>query len=167
VTVALIWAQAANGVVGRGGTIPWRLPEDQANFRRLTTGRTVLMGRRTWDSLPPRFRPLPGRRNLVLTRDPDWRAEGAFPVHHLDEALDGTRAGATDELWVIGGSAVWDAALPVATRAVITELETPVDGDTFAPVLPQDFAEIDDTGWRPSSSGLLYRIRDFTRRSAQ
>ena len=80
-TVGLIWAQSTSGVIGRDGTIPWSLPEDMAHFKRLTMGHTVVMGRRTWESLPVRFRPLPGRRNVVVSRNPDYRAEGAEVVH--------------------------------------------------------------------------------------
>ena len=96
--VALIWAQSASGVIGRDGGIPWRVPEDMARFKELTMGHTVVMGRRTWESLPPRFRPLPGRRNVVVTRDADYRADGADVVTTIDEAVRDPRT------WVIGGS---------------------------------------------------------------
>src|SRR5205823_6188330 len=92
--IGLIWAQSANGVIGRDGVLPWHLPEDQQRFRRLTGGATVLMGRRTWESLPPRFRPLPGRRNLVLSRTPRQDVE-TFP--DLQSAL----AAVSGDLWVI------------------------------------------------------------------
>ena len=84
---SLIWAQSTSGVIGRDGGIPWRLPEDMARFKDLTMGHTVLMGRLTWESLPPKFRPLPGRRNVVLTRNPQYRADGADVITSLDEAL--------------------------------------------------------------------------------
>lgn len=155
--MALIWAQAANGVIGRDNAIPWRLPEDLANFRRLTTGQTVLMGRRTWESLPPRFRPLPQRRNLVLTRDPGARFPGAQAVRSVDEGVEV----AAGPLWVIGGATVYAAALPYATRAVVTELREPVPGDTFAPHLDARFRPVTDTGWQTSCSGLVYRISEF------
>ena len=83
-TVALIWGQASNGVIGADGTMPWDLPEDLARFRELTMGSAVIMGRRTWDTIPPRFRPLPGRRNIVVTRDPAWSADGAAVAHSID-----------------------------------------------------------------------------------
>ena len=83
----LIFARAANGVIGRNNALPWHLPEDLAHFKRLTLGCPVIMGRKTWDSLPPRFRPLPGRRNVVVTRQPDWQAEGVLRAHSLPEAL--------------------------------------------------------------------------------
>ncbi|HOW96069.1 MAG TPA: dihydrofolate reductase, partial [Mycolicibacterium fallax] len=97
-TLSLIWAQSVSGVIGRDGDIPWQLPEDMAHFKELTLGHPVLMGRATWESLPPRFRPLPGRRNLVLTRDRAYRAEGAEVLTELPADLDG---------WVIGGAQVY------------------------------------------------------------
>src|SRR5579875_1104132 len=107
--IGLIWAQAANGVIGRDNAIPWHIPADMARFRELTTGATMVMGRRTWESLPPRFRPLPGRRNVVLSRDQAWTAGGAEVVHDLETALRGD-----GDIWVMGGSAVYRAALPYA-----------------------------------------------------
>lgn len=154
-SVALIWAQAANGVVGRDGRIPWHIPEDLANFKRLTSGNAVLMGRRTWESLPPEFRPLPNRRNFVLSRNVGWSADGATVLHCIDDVL------AQSGLWVIGGAAVWGAALPHADRAVITELQADVQGDTFAPRLDDRFTQVDDTGWLTSRAGPIYRIREF------
>ena len=92
--ISLVAAVARNGVIGRGGTIPWRLPEDMAHFRELTMGHPVIMGRRTWESLPDRFRPLPGRRNVVVTRNPDWHADGAERAGSLEEALELLRGAA-------------------------------------------------------------------------
>ena len=96
-TVGLIWAQSTSGVIGRDGGIPWRLPEDQARFKELTLGHTVVMGRLTWESLPKKVRPLPGRRNVVLTRQADYMADGAEVMTTLEDALT------DDETWVIGG----------------------------------------------------------------
>ena len=95
-TLSLIWAQARNGVIGADGALPWRLPEDLALFRELTTGSTVVMGRRTWESLPERFRPLPGRTNVVLTSDPGWSADGARTAASVEQAL-----AEHESLWVI------------------------------------------------------------------
>jgi dihydrofolate reductase len=161
VTLSLIWAQAANGVIGAGGTIPWRLPEDQALFRSLTMGSAVVMGRITWDSLPERFRPLPGRRNLVLTRDTGWSAAGAEAVGSLDDAV--SLAGAAD-VWVIGGSAVYDLALPRAGRLVVTELEASYQGDTFAPPVDAGWVVASREpadGWSESTTGLRYRVTTY------
>jgi dihydrofolate reductase len=147
--IGLIWAQSANGIIGRDGTLPWHLPEDMARFKTLTTGATVLMGRRTWESLPPRFRPLPGRRNLVLSRTPQ---EGVETFADLPHAL----AAATEDVWVIGGAAVYQAALPLADRIEITEIRELFDGDTFAPDVDRP---ADSEGeWQESTTGLHYRF---------
>ncbi|GAA5123005.1 dihydrofolate reductase [Pseudonocardia adelaidensis] len=147
--IGLVWAQSANGVIGRDGTLPWRLPEDMKHFRSLTTGATVLMGRRTWESLPPRFRPLPGRRNVVLSRTPQ---DGVETFSDLQRAL----AAATGDVWVIGGAAVYRAALPFADRIVVTEIREPFDGDAYAPDVERP---PDSMGaWQESETGLHYRL---------
>lgn len=147
--IGLVWAQSANGVIGRNGMLPWHLPEDLKHFRSLTAGTTVLMGRRTWESLPPRFRPLPGRRNLVLSRTPQ---EGVEMFPDLQQAL----AAASEDVWVIGGAAVYRATLPIADRIVVTEIREPFEGDTHAP----DVGRSPDSvgAWQESSSGLHYRF---------
>jgi dihydrofolate reductase len=158
-TVALIWAQAANGVIGRDGTLPWSLPEDLAHFRSVTAGSTVLMGRHTWESLPARFRPLPGRRNLVLTRQP--ALAGAEVYADIEDALTGP-----DDIWVIGGAAVYAAALPRADRLVVTELEHEFMGDVLAPVIGAEWTLTDGDpapDWSESVVGLRYRILDYRR----
>ncbi len=157
--VSLIWAQSTSGVIGRSGGIPWRLPEDQARFKRLTMGHTVVMGRRTWESLPATVRPLPGRRNVVVTCQADFVADGADVVSSLDEAL-------TDpEVWVVGGQQIYALALPLASRCEVTEVEidlAPADADALAPVL--DDTWISTTGeWLTSSSGLRYRLHSYSR----
>lgn len=129
----LIYARARNGVIGRNGTLPWHLPEDLAHFKRTTLGCPVIMGRKTWDSLPPRFRPLPGRTNVVVTRQSDWKAEGACPATDLAAAL--ALSGNARDVWVIGGAQLYALALPVATSVVVTEIDLEVDGDAFAPIL--------------------------------
>jgi dihydrofolate reductase len=152
--IGLVWAQSANGVIGRDGALPWRLPEDMKHFRSLTAGATVLMGRRTWESLPPRFRPLPGRRNLVLSRSPQPGAEkeGAETFPDLPHAL----AAVSGDVWVMGGAAVYGTALPFADRIVVTEIREFFDGDTHAP----DVGRPPDSvgAWQESSTGLHYRF---------
>jgi dihydrofolate reductase len=157
--IGLIWAQASNGVIGVDGTIPWRLPEDQANFKALTLGATVLMGRLTWESLPPKVRPLPGRRNLVLTRSADFSAEGAEAVENVEKAL----GMAETDVWVIGGEQVYAATLPFADQLVVTEIETTVDGDAFAPAIGPEWTLDADASWQRSRSGLDYRITNYRR----
>lgn len=156
--VHLIWAEARDRIVGADGGIPWRLPEDQRNFRARTTGSVVVMGRATWDSLPERFRPLPGRRNVVLTRDPSWRAGGAEAVHSIEEAL-----AVADEFWVIGGAAVYEAFLPAATHILRTRIDLDVAGDTRAPELGDEWTVAKSSGWQTAAGGLRYVIEDLER----
>jgi dihydrofolate reductase len=161
--VRLVWAQSSRGVIGAGGSIPWHLPEDLRRFRELTTGGVVLMGRRTWDSLPARFRPLPERRNLVLTRDRTWSAGGAVPVPDVASA---TAAAGAEPLWVIGGGQVYEVTLPLAGRAEVTEVDLDPDGDTLAPELGEGWrlARADPAqAWHVSSSGLRYRYLSWER----
>ena len=160
-TVGAIWAQAANGVIGRGGGLPWHLPEDLRLFRETTLGATVVMGRRTWDSLPPAVRPLPGRRNVVLTGRPGWTAPGAVAAGSLEAAL----AGADGDVWVIGGASVYAAALPLADRLVVTELADPFEGDVRAPAIPPGWgvAGGEPPPWLESSAGLRYRVLRYAR----
>ncbi|MFD0358191.1 dihydrofolate reductase [Streptomyces sp. NPDC127110] len=160
-TVGLIWAQTLDGVIGAGNTIPWRLPEDMAHFKATTLGHPVVMGRKTWDSLPPRFRPLAGRRNIVVTRDPHWQAEGALRAGSVAEALE--LAAGADETWVIGGGEIYRAALEHATVLSVTEIDAKVDGDTHAPVPGPEWTAGADDAWHASTSGLRYRIRRYTR----
>jgi dihydrofolate reductase len=143
VRLNLIYARARNGVIGRDGTLPWHVPEDLAHFKRHTAGCPVIMGRKTWDSLPPRFRPLPGRTNIVVTRQSGWQAGGAVVAHSLQDALAcaGQAQPAASEVWVIGGAELYRLALPAARRAVVTELALDVDGDSYAPQLGPDWRE--------------------------
>jgi len=127
----LIFACSANGVIGKTGTMPWHLPEDLAHFKRTTLGCPVVMGRKTWDSLPPRFRPLPGRLNVVVTRQRDWQDTGAKVAHTLPDAM--ALCGDAADVWIIGGAEIYTQALPLATSAVVTEIEASFDGDAFAP----------------------------------
>jgi dihydrofolate reductase len=161
--VGLVWAQSPSGVLGRGGDIPWRVPEDLARFKEVTMGHTVIMGRRTWESLPPRVRPLPGRRNIVLSRRTDLAAAGAEVVGSLEEALAGCRT--EPEVWVIGGEQVYLLALPYATRCEVTEVDIDLlldKDDAAAPRLDSAWrAEVSD--WLVSSTGLRYRFHTYRR----
>ena len=130
--INLIFARARNGVIGKDNQLPWHLPEDLAHFKRTTLGQPVIMGRKTWDSLPPKFRPLPGRTNLVVTRQTDWQAAGATVAHSLVQAQ--ALCDPFQEVWVIGGAEIYAQALPYARKAVITDIDLTVDGgDAFAP----------------------------------
>ena len=137
--INLIFARAANGVIGKDNSMPWHLPEDLAHFKRLTQGCPVIMGRKTWDSLPPRFRPLPGRSNIVVTRQVDWHAEGAVRADSLQEALQ--LSGDVPEVWVIGGAEIYRQAEPLAQRAEVTEIAQDFEGDAYAPTLGSAWTE--------------------------
>ncbi len=163
--LGLIWAQTRNGVIGANGVMPWHLPEDLAHFRTVTRASTVIMGRRTWDSLPERFRPLPGRQNIVITRQRDWAAEGASVAHTLEDAL----VLAEGPVWVIGGAEIYQLALPVAEILVVTEIDAEIVGDTLAPVITAEWTEAEQqqpSGWLSSSDGLQYRFVRYQRSPA-
>ena len=137
--IGLIWAQARGGVIGKDDTMPWHLPEDLAHFKRTTLSHPVIMGRKTWESLPPRFRPLPGRRNLVVTRQGDWNEIGAQRASSLREALQ--FCASSETVWVMGGAQIYAQALPLAQRIEVTEIAQNVDGDAYAPVLGPEWTE--------------------------
>ena len=160
--LTLVAAVSHGGVIGRDGALPWRIPEDARRFRELTTGHPVVMGRRTWDSLPDRFRPLPGRRNLVVTRSPDWRADGAERAASLEEALH--LAADAAEVFVIGGAELYAAALPLADELRMTEIDADVQGDTFFP--PYDAAEFEETSRERlvSETGVPFSFVTYVRR---
>ncbi|ABM13195.1 dihydrofolate reductase [Mycolicibacterium vanbaalenii] len=155
----MVWAQSSSGVIGRGDAIPWHVPEDMARFKELTMGHTVIMGRLTWESLPAKFRPLPGRRNVVVTRQAGYQADGAEVVTSFEDAP-------LDDAWVIGGSQIYGLALPLATRCEITEVDIDLrreDDDALAPVLDEAWVGTEGD-WRDSSSGLRYRFYSFVRK---
>ncbi|MDP3651098.1 MAG: dihydrofolate reductase [Rhodoferax sp.] len=156
----LIFARATNGVIGRQGTLPWHLPEDMAHFKRTTLGCPVIMGRKTWDSLPPKFRPLPGRTNVVITRQTDWQAEGAVRAGSVEDAQH-LCAGQPDA-WVIGGAQIYAEALPLASTAVVTEIDTLVEGDAFAPTFGPDWQESAREA-HVAANGLHYSFVTWTR----
>lgn len=160
--IGLIWAQTLAGIIGANGSMPWHLPEDLAHFRSVTRGGAVIMGRRTWDSLPERFRPLPGRRNIVITRQQDWEAEGASVAHSIEDAL----VLAEGPVWVIGGAEIYQLSLPQADILVVTEIDAEIAGDTRAPVITAEWTVADQhetSGWRRSSEGLPYRFVRYQR----
>ncbi len=137
--LTLIAARARNSVIGRNNQMPWKIPGEQAYFKRMTMGHPIVMGRKTWESIG---RPLPGRRNIVITRDRAYSAIGADVVGSLDEAL--SLAGAADEIFVIGGGQLYAEAMSRASRLLLTEIDADFDGDTFMPAP-------DRTQWRETS----------------
>jgi dihydrofolate reductase len=169
--IGLIWAQARDAagrpVIGTGGEIPWRVPEDFAHFRSTTSGHPVVMGRLTWESLPPRFRPLPDRTNVVVTRQAAWSDDGAVAAASLEEGLAAARRvpGGSQAVWVIGGAQVYAQALAVADRCLVTDVDLEVDGDAFAPELGAEWTMVDDGTWATSSGpgAPRYRFRTYSR----
>jgi dihydrofolate reductase len=154
--ISIVVAHASNGVIGRDGDLPWRLPSDLRRFRELTTGGTVVMGRATYESLPPAFRPLPERRNIVLSSNPDYEAEGAEVFGSLEAALAACPGGC----FVIGGDATYRQALPLTDRVYATQVEANVEGDAFFPPLPE-------SDWRcvEASEPLAENDHEFTFRT--
>jgi dihydrofolate reductase len=157
----LIFARARNGVIGHNNTLPWHLPEDLAHFKATTLGQPVIMGRKTWDSLPVKFRPLPGRMNIVVTRQTDWHSEGAHVVHSVDEALQACPTDA--QPWVIGGAELYRLAMPLATRVVVTEIDADYEGDAFAPELDASWQETSRTT-HVAANGLHYSLVNWARK---
>jgi dihydrofolate reductase len=134
--VTAILARAANGAIGRGGALPWRIPADLKRFKALTMGKPMIMGRRTFESLG---RPLPGRRHIVLTRNRGWRAEGVEVASDVNEALD---LASESDVTVIGGAQVYDLLLPHITRIELTEVHADVPGDTFIAAPGPEWREV-------------------------
>ncbi|HCW19726.1 dihydrofolate reductase [Achromobacter sp.] len=130
-SLTLIVAYSDNRVIGRDNALPWKLPGDLAHFKRSTLGHPIVMGRKTWDSLG---RPLPGRANIVISRNPDFIAPGATVVPTLDAAI--AACGDVDQAFVIGGAQIYAQALPLAQCVLATEVHAQVDGDAFFPLLP-------------------------------
>ena len=167
----LIYARACNGVIGQQGTLPWHLPEDLAHFKRTTLGCPVIMGRKTWDSIPPKFRPLPGRINVVITRQVDWREDGAIPANDLLEALSICEHmsiildPSPDQVWVIGGAQIYAQALPLAKRVVVTEIDIDFEGDAFAPTLGSEWQET-EREQQTSKTGLAFSFVTYIRKES-
>jgi dihydrofolate reductase len=147
--INLIWAQAHRRVIGYQGSMPWHLPEDLAHFKRTTNGHPVIMGRKTWDSLPLKFRPLPGRMNVVISSNQkilqNLSQIGVSPAQNLREALQNCEQTESKEAWVIGGAQIYAQALPLAQRIVITEIDAAFEGDAFAPPIDANWREAERT----------------------
>lgn len=157
--VALVVAKAANGAIGNHGTIPWRIPEDMRRFKQITMGKPCIMGRKTWDSLPKK--PLPGRLNIVVTRDLHYSAEAAVVVHSLEEAF--AQAHTSGEVAVIGGAQIYRTALPHADVIYLTKVLAEFTGDAHFP--PIDRAEWRETAQEDhvTDAGLRYRFLTLER----
>ncbi len=155
--IALIYARAANGVIGHNGTMPWHLPEDLAHFKQLTQGHPVIMGRKTWDSLPARFRPLPGRSNIVITRQDNWHEIGTQRASSMRESLLFAEQTGSTTAWIMGGAQIYAQALPLATRIEMTEIAQDFAGDAHAPTLGPEWLETARTS-HVAANGLPYHF---------
>lgn len=160
--ISIVVARARNGAIGRGGGLPWRLPSDMRHFRELTTGHTVVMGRRTWESLPEAYRPLPNRRNVVLSSNPELELP---PGVEAFRALRGALEACGRECIVIGGEAVYRDALPLAGRVYATEIEHDVEGDAFFPELPPSQWRCVERGERIVENELAFTFAVYERTS--
>lgn len=160
--VSLVLARAGNGVIGANGAIPWRIAEDMRRFKALTMGHPIVMGRKTWDSFPKK--PLPGRTNIVITRDRNWSASGAVVVHSFEEALERARSEQPDEINIVGGAAVYLESLPHATHVHLTEVHASLAGDVVIP--PFDPGQWRETTRedRETPDGLRYSYVTLERR---
>lgn len=169
--LGVVWAQTSTGVIGKQGGMPWHLPEDMRHFSRLTTGHPVIMGRKTWESFPDKYRPLPGRTNIVITRQENWggtpAAEGAIAVKSLDDALlESQFAPGHEMVWIVGGGDIFAQSMDLADVAVVTTIDTTTEGDTFAPELGYDWtagASLPSDGWLTAENGTRYRINLWRR----
>ncbi len=164
--ISLIAAVASNRAIGKNNELLWHLPEDMRHFRETTRGKPVIMGRKTWESLPDAFRPLPGRQNLVVSRNPGYQAPGATLAGSLEEAvLKAAPSTEADEVFVIGGADLYRQALPLASRLYLTEIAESIEGDVFFPeVLPQEWEEVSRQK-QQGTPGLTFSFVVYRRRA--
>ncbi|ACQ81110.1 Dihydrofolate reductase [Beutenbergia cavernae DSM 12333] len=167
--IGMIWAQAHDGVIGARGTVPWHVPEDFAHFKATTRGHAVVMGRATWDSLPDRYRPMPERRNVVVTRQVDWSADGAERAGSIPDALE--RCAAEPETWIMGGAQIYAEAMPYADTLVVTQLDLALDVEgapdvVHAPPIGPEWRIATDTWdgtWQTSRTGVRWQVHQYVR----
>ncbi len=170
--IKMIWAQAKHRVIAYQGAMPWHLPEDLAHFRELTQGHPVIMGRKTWDSLPPRFRPLPGRLNCVVTRQSDWKAPDAdissktttLSINSLHSALSFCESFGAEIAWIMGGGELYAQGMPLAQELVVTDIELETPGDTHAPLVDEAVWQAAERECHAGASGLAFCWTRWTRR---
>jgi len=169
--IGLVWAQTPAGVIGKDGDMPWDLPEDLKHFTRVTTGHPVIMGRKTWLSFPAKYRPLPNRTNIVITRQENWgsspEAEGAVVVKSLDDALlESQFAPGCEAVWILGGGEIFKESTGLANVAVVTTIDVDADGDTYAPELGDGWVadtSVPADGWLTAANGTRYRFTKWNR----
>ncbi len=169
--LGMIWAQAHDRAIGAKGTIPWHVPEDLGMFKRVTMDHPVIMGRKTWESLQEKFRPLPGRRNIVVSRDADYEAPGAEVVTSIvDGHTLATDGDPTRMVWIMGGAQIYAQAMEFAEALVVTDLDLELpEADAFAPAVPFDWQVVaakPDRGWLTSKSGVDYRFSAYRRKGS-
>jgi len=160
--IVIIVAVAQNRVIGKDNQLIWNIPEDMAHFKALTAGHTVLMGRKTWESLPPRFRPLPGRRNIVVSRQADYAAPGAELANSLEEGL--ALAATNETVFIIGGAEIYRQAMPLADRLEITEVELSPEGDSWFPEIPAADWQLTAKKTPPTNSGTGFAFLSYFRK---
>ena len=159
----MIYARARNGVIGKQGQLPWHLPEDLAHFKRTTLGQPVVMGRVTWESLPEKFRPLPGRSNVVVSRQTSFSAAGAQLASSLEAAM--ALFPSAEIIWLIGGAQLYAQGLSIASQIVLTEIDADYEGDAFAPLVSSnDWTETHRTS-HVSAQGLAYHLVSLQKRN--
>ena len=160
--ISLVVAVAQNRAIGKDNHLLCHLPEDMRHFREVTLGRPVIMGRKTWESLPEAFRPLPGRHNIVVSRNAAYQAEGATVASSLEEAI--AQAGNVEQINIIGGADIFRLALPMADVLDMTEIDASFDADTFFPeFLPEDWQET-SRKTQQSESGPTFSFVEYRRR---
>lgn len=164
----MVWAQTPGGIIASSGDLPWDVPEDFAHFRATVRGHGVIMGRATWDSMPPTLQPMPRSHNVVITRNTEWSAPGTDIAPSIPAALDLLTA--EDEVWIMGGGQIYALGMDVATLLVVSEIEVPEpEGDVLTPAPAIDPAiwregtPSDVAGWRTSATGTRWRILHYRR----
>lgn len=162
--ITAIWAQGKDRVIGSNGLIPWNIPQDMAFFKEQTMGAAVIMGRTTWESIPEKFRPLAGRVNIVMSKNPDYTARGALVVHNTSRAMSIARY--NPNIFIIGGEVIYNQFIWFCNHAIVTEVDYTGPGDTFAPELPESDWFLDrETYWSDNPVGNKWRHKFYARRS--
>lgn len=167
--INIIVAVTNNLVIGKGNTMPWHIPTDLKNFKRLTDGKTVVMGRKCWESIPEKFRPLPNRLNIVISRDETYEAKGAATLSDLEKVLnDFKNDGEDDEIFVIGGSEIYKAAFPLADKLFLTRILANIEGDVYLEGMKHDEWEYvvgENTSGPLKENGFSFKFEEYKKKS--
>lgn len=166
--LSIIVAAATNMVIGKNNDLPWHIPSDLKRFKELTFGKRVSMGRKCWESIPEKFRPLPNRENIVFTRDLDYIAEGAIVMHKLDKVIKGHERNSPlhilEEEFVIGGAEIYKRYFPIANKLYMTEVLGEIDGDTYLQGFNPDEWDLIDESAIYEENGFKFRFKIFLRK---